>query len=159
MPEITRSIEVTTVMNTLASWVRLCTVMEIDTLPGSSWVCLFWDRVLLCSPGYSWILYFCVYWVFCLFVLCTMYTATGTQGGQKRVLGYLGHRRLWATMWVLGTEPVSCPRAASALNHWGISPAPSLNFFFLPLSSECLDHSYVSPGLLSSWYSKSWIIV
>ena len=31
-------------------------------------------------------------------------------------------------MWVLGIEPGSFGRAASALNHWAISPAPHLTF-------------------------------
>lgn len=31
---------------------------------------------------------------------------------------------LWATMWELGTEPVSSGKEASAINHWGMSLAP-----------------------------------
>lgn len=30
---------------------------------------------------------------------------------------------LWATVWVLGTEPGSSARATGALNHWNIAPA------------------------------------
>lgn len=31
--------------------------------------------------------------------------------------------QLWATVWVLGTEPRSTTRAASAANHWTVSSA------------------------------------
>ena len=32
------------------------------------------------------------------------------------------YRELWAAMWVLRIKPGSSGRAASALNHWVISP-------------------------------------
>ena len=35
----------------------------------------------------------------------------------------LEFQTLWATMWVMDTELRSCPRAASALNHWAMSTA------------------------------------
>jgi hypothetical protein len=43
------------------------------------------------------------------------------------------YRWLWATMWMLGIELQTSGRAASALNHWDISPAPWLNIFFLKI--------------------------
>ena len=36
------------------------------------------------------------------------------------------YRQLWAAMWVLGMEPGPSGRAASALNHWAISPEMSI---------------------------------
>jgi hypothetical protein len=33
----------------------------------------------------------------------------------------------WASLWVLGIEPLSFSRAVSVLNCWAISPAPSVN--------------------------------
>lgn len=44
-----------------------------------------------------------------------------------------GPGQLWAVMWVLGTEPQFSRKAASALNHWTISPAPWLTFYLLCL--------------------------
>jgi len=41
------------------------------------------------------------------------------------------YRQLWATMQVLGIEPGSSGRPASALNHWAISPTPRITFFIL----------------------------
>lgn len=40
-----------------------------------------------------------------------------------------GYRWLWATMWVLGTEPTYSARATSTLNRWATSLV--LHFFFL----------------------------
>jgi hypothetical protein len=39
-------------------------------------------------------------------------------------------------MWVLGIEPGSLGRTASALNHWAISPAPNQMFKL----SSCAGH-------------------
>lgn len=38
------------------------------------------------------------------------------------------YRQSWTTIWVLGIEPRSFGRAASALKSWAISPAPTLAF-------------------------------
>jgi hypothetical protein len=38
------------------------------------------------------------------------------------------HKWLWATVWLLGTALRTSGRAASALNHWAISPACGSNF-------------------------------
>ena len=43
----------------------------------------------------------------------------------------VSYRQLWAAMWMLRVEPRSSGRAATALNHWAISPAlQSRNFHF-----------------------------
>lgn len=65
--------------------------------------------------------------------------------------------QLWATIWVLGTEPKSCVRA-SVLNYWATSPASSNVIFnkfvclfpplILPKSSFILSTSW------SVWRSK-----
>jgi hypothetical protein len=39
------------------------------------------------------------------------------------------YRWLWATMWLLGIELPTSGRAASALNHWTISPAQQVALF------------------------------
>ena len=44
------------------------------------------------------------------------------------------YRQVWAAIWVLGLEPGSSGRAASALNHWAISPAPDMP----DLNDSCL---------------------
>jgi hypothetical protein len=36
------------------------------------------------------------------------------------------YRWLWATVWLLETELRTSGSAASALNHWAISPAPRI---------------------------------
>jgi hypothetical protein len=36
----------------------------------------------------------------------------------------------WATMWLLGIELRTSGRAAGALNHWAISPAPEWYYFY-----------------------------
>jgi hypothetical protein len=40
------------------------------------------------------------------------------------------YRWLWATMWLLGIELRTSGRAVSALDHWGISPAPLSYSFY-----------------------------
>jgi hypothetical protein len=39
------------------------------------------------------------------------------------------YRWLWGAMWLLGIEPRFSGRAASVLNCWAISPAPSTFFW------------------------------
>lgn len=55
-------------------------------------------------------------------------------------------RLLWATMWVLGTEPGSSRRAASALACWAIFPVLfSILEYFWPIVSwnyRCRTHIY-----------------
>lgn len=53
------------------------------------------------------------------------------------------YRWLWDTMWLLGTEPRTSRRTASALDLWAISPAPARWVFFLV------------PSVLSGCYSFS----
>jgi hypothetical protein len=65
-------------------------------------------------------LFLCV-WIFCLHVykcMCTCLVPT------EDILNW-SYGRLWAVMWLLGTEPRSSARAASALNLWIISLAPA----------------------------------
>jgi hypothetical protein len=45
-----------------------------------------------------------------------------------------GYRPLWAIMWVLEIEPRPSRGAASALNHWAISPVLEIQFFSLVVS-------------------------
>lgn len=57
---------------------------------------------------------------------------------QKRAFDPLeSELGMWVTMWVLGTETRSCPRATSTLNCWAISSIPFvmfLTFHFWELS-------------------------
>jgi hypothetical protein len=39
-------------------------------------------------------------------------------------------------MWVLGTEPMSSTRTASAFNQWAISPVPFLDLFVFKTGSQ-----------------------
>jgi hypothetical protein len=51
------------------------------------------------------------------------------------------YRWLWVTMWLVGIELRTSGRAVSALNHWVISPASSVPFWYL--STYSLSKSYV----------------
>ena len=64
-------------------------------------------------------------------ILCTASTLSAHKE-QKRALDphIWSCRQLRATMWVLGIEPGSSARAASAVNHWSISPDPILNLSY-----------------------------
>jgi len=53
-----------------------------------------------------------------------MYTCVPEEGIRSH------YRWLWATMWLLGIELRTSVRAASSLNRWAISPAPSPNLLF-----------------------------
>ena len=54
------------------------------------------------------------------------------------------YRQLWAATWVLGIEPRSFGRAATALNCWAVSPAPGFCFLNCSLS---LVIQFLSLGL------------
>ena len=96
---------------------------------------------------------------------CPYTHACRAQGGQKKVANLLGQE--WAALWVLGIEPRSSRRAASALNHWAISPAFCLSWlialsasnilFFLSL---LLYHHYYHYHTVGCWRflssSPSW---
>ena len=57
------------------------------------------------------------------------------------------YRWLWATMWLLGIELRTFGRADNALNHWAISPAPSV-LFFNSYSSRKLFFLFFETGFL-----------
>ena len=73
---------------------------------------------------------------FILFYICGCFAYTNVpmhythawnaQTLEEGCLAFLNwhYRQLWATLWVLGIEPESPGRTASALNHCTISPAP-----------------------------------
>lgn len=69
---------------------------------------------------------------FCEFICTTLMPET--MEARKRGLYPLEYG---ATMWVLGTGPWSCARAASALYHWASSPAPFL--IVLPFESSWFE--------------------
>jgi hypothetical protein len=48
---------------------------------------------------------------------------------ECQIPGNWSHRQLWAAMQVLGNEPGSCGRTASAHNHWAISSLHALLSF------------------------------
>jgi hypothetical protein len=62
------------------------------------------------------------------------------------------YRWLWATMWLLKIELRTSDRAASALNHWAISPAQTANVVDMTLwtQSYCLQKS-ASIAIPSFW--------
>jgi hypothetical protein len=53
----------------------------------------------------------------------SLHTPMGVEKGIRSLR--TGVTDLWAIMWVLGIEPGSSGRAASAPNFWDFSPAPS----------------------------------
>lgn len=88
----------------------------------------------------------------CLCTTC-MPSAHSVQKTQQIVQNW-SYSRLWATVWVLGTEPGYSASAVAALNHWAASPAHSFFFLNLPMFLEgddsicCLHILSVSPLLL-----------
>lgn len=65
--------------------------------------------------------------MFCLQVcICTLYMP-GLVEVRKR--------QLWATMWVLGTEPESFSRVTNTFDQSAISPAPSPTYMFLNIQN------------------------
>lgn len=71
----------------------------------------------------SFLLY--VYRVFCLHICVSTMCMSGAGSSQKWVWDSLDLelQTVWATMWVLASEPRSPERAASALSWWAVSPA------------------------------------
>ena len=65
----------------------------------------------------NYLLLFYVYWCFACMYICV-------EG-----IRFWSDRELWAAVWMLGIEPRSSGRSASALNYWAISPAPVLLLF------------------------------
>jgi len=81
-----------------------------------------------CSYNISVVFFFKIY----LFYISTLSLSSDTpEEGIRPHYGWL-----WATMWLLGIELRTSGRAASALNHWAISPAPFL------WSYCCLRHDF-----------------
>ena len=72
------------------------------------------------------------------------------------------HIWLWATMWLLGSEPRTSGRAVSAPNRWAISPAPVFIFFkhssnsckWKPLGGGVLWASYYP--LFTGWVKSKY---
>ena len=60
-------------------------------------------------------------------------------------------RWLWATMWFLEIELMTFVRAASALYHWAISPAPGKEFLIEEMSVltlACMQVFDIFSGLM-----------
>jgi hypothetical protein len=57
--------------------------------------------------------------------VCVYLVPSEAQRGHWIPWGW-NHRQLWAAMWLLGIELRSSGRAANAVNHWTISPAPKV---------------------------------
>lgn len=78
----------------------------------------------------------CVYFILCIWAFC---------------LNVYEHRQLWVTMWVLGMEPGSSARAASALSQ-------SLSLLFSPKEQDPLTTEPSSPycdkciSIYCEWY-------
>jgi hypothetical protein len=67
--------------------------------------------------------------MFCLYEFMCATCVPGAWGGQKMMLDFLEQELLlWATMKMLGINPGSSGRTASALNSWAIAPVPALQF-------------------------------
>lgn len=66
--------------------------------------------------------------LFCLWVFCYVWCPQS----QKAALNPLELRWLWANHMVLGTEPKSSGRVASALNSWDISVVSIFDFWMKP---------------------------
>lgn len=64
----------------------------------------------------------------CLWSVCHTWESVEARGECQIPWGWHS-RQLWAALLVLGTELWSCGRAASALHHGVISPAPRTAFF------------------------------
>lgn len=77
---------------------------------------------------------FCMYvWYVCMCMyVCTTY-GTGALRGQNRTLKSLhwNYGKLWAAMWVLGTNSRSSARI-STLNYWAIFPTQHMPLFLNP---------------------------
>lgn len=76
-------------------------------------------------------------WMFCLHIgMCTMHMPDAC-GGLEESSGFseLELQIAWATIWVPGFEPRSSSGAASALNHYTISPGSQSPHFHLFLAS------------------------
>lgn len=79
---------------------------------------------------------FCLAWCLCIQWIQCLWR---TEEGAPRNWSY---GWLWAApLWVLGDEPESFEKAASAANCWLISPAPHCRFFFFCV---CVFWAYVS---------------
>ena len=62
-------------------------------------------------------------------------------------------RQLWAAMWVLGIEPRSSGRTASALNHWADSPALVSFWNRVSCCLQWLQTHPCSPNWTQTWGS------
>lgn len=72
-------------------------------------------------PFKSVLIVLCV-WIFCFACMC-VYPIRVLVGGHQ-ILWSWNCRWLWTTMWVLGPEPGSSAKVASAFNFWASSLAP-----------------------------------
>ena len=94
-------------------------VLEIQ--PGSSARAMSAFNYWVITPGS---IYFYVYECFvhmtgCVCLCVCVWTTRMPGAWGRRIPWSWSYRQLWAAMWVLGTEPRSSARTASAINHWG----------------------------------------
>lgn len=111
---------------------------------------------------------FLISFFFLIFILYTCglseymfvyHTCAEAHTGQERcqILWDYGYRLLWATIWVLGTEPESSVKVTNALYCWATS---SPSFFFLNEFMECFILNQAIPDLVSlfCFETGSWWI-
>lgn len=84
------------------------------------------------------------------------------------ILWNCSYRRLWATMYVLGSEPGSICRSSSVLNLWDTSPSSNLWFCVGPYSElsrgsciMCFNMWYTDSGTILDGYEtfRAWSLV
>ena len=68
------------------------------------------------------------------------------------------YKWLWATMWVLRIEFRTSGRAVSALNHWDISPAPTIisDLCFSVMASWSWKSQMCCQGNCGCWEGEGW---
>lgn len=110
-----------------------------------------WNKKLWrCSPETPFTLFFLIYFYFMsIGVLPACMSVWGCQIPETG--------RLWAAMWLLGSELGSSGRTANGLNYWAISPAPKNPIYEKRTRTKPLDNSSGS-GFTSSDFNSMQLI-